>query len=237
MKHDAKKLRQIRESMGMTQEKLSILSNVSERTVQRAEAGNSMSLDVLSDFAAALEVPLSELVFEPDRTQDADASFRRVKTGRALMDELVKAGVASFDCEVDPQDDELSHLLAIVRMIEPLLPSPWEMDQRPAASATLETKITLAADMSRLINALTPVGIGVFASASWINARYPRYDMDEGVMCTSGRQRFERVSTLQLLVCRSPDEKIYRSACTAWPLDIEPKPVAFDTDFDDDVPF
>ena len=52
MKHDAAKLRAIRESMGMTQEKLAILSSVSPRTVQRAEAGAGMSLETLNDFAA-----------------------------------------------------------------------------------------------------------------------------------------------------------------------------------------
>jgi transcriptional regulator with XRE-family HTH domain len=237
MKHDAKKLRLIRESMGMTQEKLSILSNVSERTVQRAEAGANMRLDTLSDFAAALEVPLSELVLDHDDAQDADASFRRLAGGRALMDELVKAKVASFTSEVDPTDDELADVLELVRVTEELLPSPWEQDQRPAASANLSTTIKTAAHLSKLIHSLGVAGIGIFASASSISAKYPRYDMDEGFMCTSGRQRFERVSTLQLLLCRSKEEKVYRSAFRGWPLETEPTPAVFETDLDDDVPF
>jgi hypothetical protein len=61
--------------------------------------------------------------------------------------------------------------------------------------------------------------------------------MDEGFMCTSGRQRYEIVSTLQLLLCRSKEEKVYRSAFRGWPLETEPTPAVFETDLDDDVPF
>ena len=126
MKHDATKLRLIRERMGMTQEKLAILSNVSERTVQRAESGANMRLDTLSDFAAALEVPLSELVLDADEiSTEKDVSLRRIGAGRMLIDDLSKAGVASFDCEAEPNDDEMDDILELVRIIEERLPAPW----------------------------------------------------------------------------------------------------------------
>ena len=240
MKHDAIKLRLIRESMGMTQEKLGILSNVSERTVQRAEAGHNMRLDTLSDFAAALEVPLSELVLDTEEMAGGnDVSLRRLTSGRVLMDELAKAGIASFDCEVDPLEEELPDLLELVTFIEKLLPIPWDDDQRPAALG-LAAKIKAAADLSKSLVTLQKTGIGLFASASWISARYPLYDFNEGHRYTHNRQPYEKVATLQLLICRSLEDKTYRKAVTSWGLDVEsprPEPAAFGMDLDNDVPF
>lgn len=238
MKHDATKLRQIRESMGMTQDKLAILSNVSERTVQRAEAGANMRLDTLSDFAAALEIPLSELVLSPDDfDSSSDVSLKRARSGRTLMDDLAKAGVASFDCEVDPDPSELDALLEMVRILEGVLPQPWELHQRPA-NVSLSQKISLAANIGKLIGALGDRQIGLYASASWISARYPRYDVDEGHRYTKDSQRYEKVQTLQLILCRSADDKIYRAAPDSWDrLDIEPPLLPVDADLDDDVPF
>lgn len=238
MKHDATKLRQIRESMGMTQDKLAILSNVSERTVQRAEAGANMRLDTLSDFAAALEVPLSELVLSPDDFESSgDVSLKRVRSGRTLMDDLTKAGVASFDCEVDPEPSELGALLEMVRVVEGILPQPWELHQRPA-DVSLSQKISLSASIGELISTLGDCQIHLYVSASWISARYPRYDIDEGHRYTTERQRFERVQTLQLTLCRSADDRIYRAAPSSWDrLDVEPPQLFVADELNNDVPF
>lgn len=245
MKHDPIKLRQLRESMGMTQEKLAILSNVSERTVQRAEAGATMRLDTLSDFAAALEVPLSELATDAeDFAGGNDVSLRRIRTGRPLLDELAKAGVAILECDVDPSSQEVEALIEIVRMIEQRLPEPWEFEQRPAMM-DLSERIVLAAQISKSLAVLDGFGIALFGSSSWINARYPRYDMDEGHRYTRVNQPYERVQTMQLLLTRGAEEKIYRKAPDEWSLEVEPPRVEIEDhqalrtadDLDDDVPF
>ena len=243
MKHDPIKLRQLRESMGMTQEKLAILSNVSERTVQRAEAGAAMRLDTLSDFAAALEVPLSELVADAENVAGGnDVSLRRLRTGRPLLDELAKAGVAVLECDVDPDPQEVDALLDVVRTIEQRLPQPWDFEQWPAAM-NLSEKIVLAAQISKSLAALDGFGIALFGSSSWINARYPRYDIDEGHRYTRTTQPFERVQTMQLLLTRSAEEKIYRKGHENWPLEVEPPSADVNNvfgaadDLDDDVPF
>lgn len=238
LKHDAAKLRLLRESMGMTQEKLSILSSVSERTVQRAEAGGTMSLETLNDFAAALEIPISELVYDPDeKDREAVTGLRRVTVARTLLDDLARSGVAAFDCELDPTPSEMDTVLALVSLIEARLPSPWYFHDRPA-DLSLREKIEIASAVSNYLASLQEAGIGLYASASWILARYPRYDMDEGVCSTSLRQPYERVMTLQILLSRNTDSKIYRKPPTSWGLDEAPPPQpSFANDLDDDVPF
>jgi transcriptional regulator with XRE-family HTH domain len=235
LKHDATKLKLLRESMGMTQEKLAILSSVSERTVQRAEAGAKMSLETLNDFAAALEVPLSELVFDPDETSaDATIALRRVETARSVLDDLGRATAATFDCEFDPIGSELETVLALVSLIESRLPNPWDHGPEPL---TLRDKIQLSATASAYLETLKSTGIGLYSSASWISAKVPRFDLDEGHFYTHDRQKYERVMTLQILLSRSMEDRIYRKSPNGWGLDeaSPPKPVTFD--FDDDVPF
>jgi len=236
VKHDAAKLRAIRESMGMTQEKLAILSSVSPRTVQRAEAGAGMSLETLNDFAASLEVPLSELVHDPDKTgRDIQTALRRVTIARTLLDDLARAGVALFDCETDPSPSEMGTVLALVSQIELRLPH-WDHEQAPA-SLSLRERIEVSATISDYLSTLNEAGIGLYSAASWIMARVPRYDMDEGCYATHTRQRFERVMTLQILIARSADSKIYRKAPESWGLEEEPKPDPASGDDWGDVPF
>ena len=238
MKHDAVKMRLVRESMGMTQEKLAILSNVSERTVQRAEAGANMRLDTLADFAAALELPLSELALDPD-DNERDVGLRLVRTARDLIDDLAKAGVAKFDCEIDPDPEEMETLLTLVGLIEERLPTPWDLDQHPAATS-LGDKIRYAAQIKELIEKLGTSRVGLYAATSWINAKYPRWDMDEGHRYTHDRHSYEKVMTLRMIITRSSDDRIFRKAIGHWGLDEAPPPEsvrAFGDDLDDDVPF
>lgn len=239
MKHDAVKMRLVRESMGMTQEKLAILSNVSERTVQRAEAGANMRLDTLADFAAALELPLSELALDPDESEERDVGLRLVRTARDLINDLAKAGVAKFDCEIDPDAAEMEPVLSLVGLIEERLPTPWEFDQHPAESS-LGEKIRLAAQIKQLLEGLAATHVGLYAATSWINAKYPRWDMDEGIRYTHDRHRYEKVMTLRMIIARGGDDRIFRKPIAYWGLDEAPRPEpvrSFGDELDDDVPF
>ena len=149
-----------------------------------------MRLDTLVDFAAALEIPLSELALEPeDSPGDKDVGLRLVRVARNLIDDLAKAGVAKFDCEIDPEDDEMEAVLELVDLIEKRLPTPWEVDQHPA-DGTLSEKIRLSASVRRLLEHLAAKGIGFYAVTSY-DAQYPRYDMDERCRSTSSNQRYE----------------------------------------------
>lgn len=238
MKHDAAKLKLLRESMGMTQEVLAIRSSVSERTVQRAEAGATVSLETLNDFAAVLEVPLSELVHDPDEgAADNVTALRRVTAVRTVLDDLSRATVAVFDCDFDPTSEEMTAVLALVSLIEARLPNPWE--QGPDA-LSLREKIEISSTASGYLEALSATSIGLYSSTSWIMARVPVYDMDEGHFYVHTRHPYTRTMTMQLLLSRSTEDKIYRKAPSGWGLDEAPPPPpppppSFD--FDDEVPF
>jgi hypothetical protein len=124
-----------------------------------------------------------------------------------------------------------------VSLIEARLPSPWHFHDLPA-DLSLREKIEIASAVSDYLLSLQEAGIGLYASASCIMARYPRYDMDEGFCSTSLRQPYERVMALQILLSRSTDSKIYRKPPSSWGLEEAPPPRrSFVDDLDEDIPF
>jgi transcriptional regulator with XRE-family HTH domain len=240
MKHDGQKIRDLRQIRGMTQEKLALLSKVSERTVQRAENGQPMAIETLNDLAAALEIPVSDLVAENVAGKDTATILRRVTSARTFIDELGKAGVALFDCDVDPSKEEIEHVLALVEAVEQRLPVPWDVNMRPEP-LSLRQKIELSVKVTDLLSEVENFGIGLFTAASWIRARYPYYDSDEGVTATYSRQRFESVMTLRIRLSRTANDRTFDAGVISWGLEEEPVPVRatdpFDISDDDDVPF
>ena len=210
MRHDHRKLRGHRERKGITQDKLAYLAKVSLRTVQRAEAGQAVALETLNDFAAVLELPIDALVTSSSGDGVTSVALRRAISARALLNDIERAGVAHFDCTVDPIGTELEPVLAVIGLIESRLPVPWDVNERPAA-LTLREKVELTAQLTTLLEKIEALRMGIYTHAAWIEAQYPKYDVDEGVTYTSGGQRYEMVMTLQLMICRSEAEKVYGS--------------------------
>ena len=60
----AKKVKQLREKLGLSQEKLARLADVSNNTIINIEAGkqDNPTIDTLKKVAKALDVPVEELI-------------------------------------------------------------------------------------------------------------------------------------------------------------------------------
>jgi transcriptional regulator with XRE-family HTH domain len=78
----------IRQQRGWTQEKLTELSGIGVRTVQRLEAGSEASLETLASVASALDVPVRDLYEQlddsglADRVDSLDRREREQQAGR-----------------------------------------------------------------------------------------------------------------------------------------------------------
>lgn len=83
----ADKLREIRRTAGLTQRELAERANLSEGYCARIEAGDtSPGLDLLSRLAAALNVPLTDLL--PEATPPAPLDTLQVQA-RSLSEEII----------------------------------------------------------------------------------------------------------------------------------------------------
>ena len=58
---DGAKLRSMRVQKGMSQEKLGLITNLSKRTIQRAENGKPIAIETLAFIAEALEIEPEKL--------------------------------------------------------------------------------------------------------------------------------------------------------------------------------
>lgn len=86
----AERLREVRRTAGLTQRQLADAAHLSEGYVARLEAGDtSPGLDLMSRLAAALSVPLTDLL--PAATPPAPLDDLR-EQARSLCEEVVSSG-------------------------------------------------------------------------------------------------------------------------------------------------
>jgi len=129
---DGEKLRKIRTSKGMSQEKLAILANVNKRTVQRAEKGEPIALETAAFIAEAIGVSPSTLrgaqmeLFEADR-KESEVVLVSVNSGRRIINTLQSSFEAIIEYDVEPTIDNIEPLSQLAKSLEPFKPDPWEV--------------------------------------------------------------------------------------------------------------
>lgn len=89
MRFDPDKVIRQRVQLGFSQETLATLSNVSVRTVQRAERGEMLRRENMADIAAALKVPVHALLMPEEDQEIAGGegdrlTLRRASSGREI---------------------------------------------------------------------------------------------------------------------------------------------------------
>jgi transcriptional regulator with XRE-family HTH domain len=72
----AENIRKLRETWHWTQEELSVASGVDVRTIQRAEAGQKLSLETLKALAAAFDTSIENLQLSEDAMRQFLAEFQ-----------------------------------------------------------------------------------------------------------------------------------------------------------------
>ena len=219
MRFDPDKLTRQRVQLGFSQETLATISNVSVRTVQRAERGEVLRRENMADIAAALKVPPHALLM-PEEDQEIAGSegdrltLRRASSGREIFDLIDASGLCKIECNVDPTPDKLPALREAIAVIEPWIPDPWE--DRPAFSLVqrLETIAALDAAMTRL----GELGLGIYVGRRVELAVMPQ-EFDEGWDVRRNQQP-EPVSAGRILIADSAAEKRFVDAQTAWPVKV-----------------
>ena len=168
------KVRQLRVHQSMTQEKLAAMSNVSHRTVQRAERSKTISIETIASLAAALHVTVSDLRDNiNDHTHnDSDlitdeknaVVLRRVTSGKSVMDFLFDSFSSSLSCQAEPTNENVDILSALVEQIETHINDPWE-SYHEKSSLTLAERLRTSVALTAQLDELEKMGIAVFAGS------------------------------------------------------------------------
>lgn len=212
MKCDPDKLSELRTKACLTQEALAGRAHLSPRTIQRAEAGELISLNNIQEIASALGITASELLVtetseQADEQVDQDGVrtiaviLRPQSTARALLD-------AVSDCD----DTELRHMveltsetsevvIAFLECLSPSLPEscpgypgPPEWDTGSSNPAkTIIDRIRREGQINEHLMALHDAGIEVYVGTYVDFKVVPRWDPEEGCWATRSTQREENV--------------------------------------------
>ena len=183
-------LTKLREAKGMTQENLAHKSNVSVRTVQRAEAGSPIDIETLAQLAATLGVPQGDLIAsnpfnigEYGETQLA--VLLPAKSGKEVADLFRVCAEANIDHLVDISTTaKVEPVLQFLDAIEPHLPTLTPEVDWDAPVLNKVQKIRLEIQLEQMVQtaleAMKSIGLQLYIGQITAMLVVPRFDQDEG---------------------------------------------------------
>jgi hypothetical protein len=196
------------------------------RTVQRVEAGISVTRATVAQIAGALGVKTDALlktaeVDLPDADGGPIVVLHKVTSGRGLLSDLDRALLSRIECEVDPAPDTIETLKAAIRCLEGLMPGdPW--DESEARSSTPRRSLVDELDSISALNqhvaTLGALGLGIFAGGYAEFALMPRWS-DEGLYVRDG-QKPDLVWALRLLIAPAHPARRTVAIDERWPVSV-----------------
>lgn len=206
---NADALRQYRVRSGWSQEKLAIMSGLNPRTIQRAEAGEPLSLETFSQISSALNVPLAEITGEAavgqnDNDDGNVVVLRRCVSGVEVVNLLTKAYNADVSIEMEPDPEWVEDTASLLDEISDLSPNPWG----PSSDVSLSDRLRRGAALTQRLQKIGDGGVGLFVGQYTALERIPRYDMDEGHYYVSDRFTQELVQYAVLRIAKATLDKM-----------------------------
>jgi len=227
---DGEKLRRIRMSKGISQEKLALMCNVNKRTIQRAEKGNAIALETAAFIAEAVGTTPASLrsaqkeLFEPENKAWNEVILVPISSGRRIVDTMRNSFETELTFDVEPSSENVDALARLAALLEPFKPNPWaNPDQQydPTYAETLQKQ----AEINELLAVLSTLTISVFAATYKSQRQYPNYDHYEGHMYVTDHTPYRDADIAIVVVSDASASHLVRR-----PTDIYP-------DVDDDIPF
>jgi len=222
----------------MTQEKLAALASVSIRTVQRAEEGRKMSLEVWKDFEAALgSSPMLARRRPPDGKETSSffrktyKTLRRLRTAKELLDAMTITSTSKLDYDVEPSAEILPILKEVVEWLEARLPDAWTIGRRRYRPQTVLQRLEDEAALTGLLERLHGIGASIFWEHYWEDIIYPKESegFDDHLYLDQGQKPEGRL-LLQVVISASEKDRETFPEVMDWGVEI------VESD-DTDVPF
>lgn len=233
---DSQKMKSARDRKALTQEDLANKARVNVRTIQRAESGAPIRHETLADIAAVLGMPVSGLLGrgnreelrEPKTPWEAEMQvLKRVESGEAVVSGLERAVMSVLGCSAEPNADNMPVLRSAIKLIESLMPSPWDEEFcAPLGFGSLLDRLEAVANLNGCLVELEGAGLALYLAVSTELVHVPRRS-EEGLYVRSG-QRPEYVSAVRLHISDYGSDRVRLDPVEKWPLE---------TLGDDKVPF
>ena len=227
---DGRRVRELREQQGLSQDALAVNARMERRTVQRVESGISVTRATVAQIAGVLGVK-TEALLKPAEVDlpDADGGpivvLHKVTSGRGLLSDLDRALLCRIECEVDPAPDTIETLKAAILCLERLMPGdPW--DESEARSSPPRRSLVDELDAISALNdhvaTLGAFGLGIFAGGYAEFVMMPRWS-DEGAYVREG-QKPDLVWALRLLIAPAHSARRTVTIDDRWPVQVDNVP-------------
>jgi hypothetical protein len=199
----------------MTQEKLAAMASVSIRTVQRAEEGRRMSLEVWKDFEAVLGSSPMLARRRPSDGKETSSFFRktfktlrRLRTAKELLDAMTITSTSRLDYDVEPNAEILPVLKEAVEWLEVRLPDAWISTRRRYRPQTVLQRLEDETALGGLLERLHGIGASIFWEHHWEDIIYPKEaDGFEGLLYVDQGQKPEGRFLLQVVISASERDR------------------------------
>lgn len=164
MSQDPAQLRRLREARALSQEALAARCGLSRKTIQRMERGEEVRPDSLSIVALALGVPVTAFTEPPrgrgDAPADRQVTLRRMRSGKAIVQQLAESDIGRIDCDVDACGDTIGPLTDVVTALQSLVRERWDIP-RPGGLPLVEG-LKLVAALNDDLRRLEAHGVGLY---------------------------------------------------------------------------
>jgi transcriptional regulator with XRE-family HTH domain len=208
---DGAKMVSLREKLAfMTQEKLADLAKVDRRTVQRMEAGESVSGESVNQVAAQLGVTSSELLRKSDEHYDdtveaAGILLKSESSGIRLVRAIITADELDFGVAFEPWPGQVEVVRPLLRFLEELHPHTfqsiyeYDRDLQRSAARQIEAAAKANAGLAELAK-LKPEGLHILSGQYTRWGQRWHWDNDEGCWSVHLKQRDEVLTVMALRI-------------------------------------
>jgi transcriptional regulator with XRE-family HTH domain len=230
---NVEKLVSLREAKLMTQEKLAAQARVNRRTIQRMEAGEPVSPEIVQNVASELGVEYTEIIDVNKSSDNANeiVTLREEKSGLRIVRGVSMSRYVNMKPEFEPWPNQLTQVKYFMDFIWGLHMFNFENYEEYEKSLDDNIQMEKAAELNfmlGLMEELEPEGLHV------LYGEYIRLGNGWSWTTDKGWRDNKLVTPVKIAAIRitSLDVKIIKIPFTGKPV-----PENFRPDLDDDVPF
>ena len=214
MSQDPTRLRRLRESRALSQEALAGRCGLSRKTIQRMERGDEVRPDSLAIVALALGVPVTDFT-EASRGRgpapaDQQVTLRRMRSGKAIVQQLAESDIGRIDCDVDACGDTIGPLTNVVTALQGLVRERWDVP-KPGGLPLVEG-LKLVAALNDDLRRLEAHGVGLYMGHYYRFAALPGGGTDP----RAADQRQKALVISRAFITRCARDRMQAPIDTEW---------------------
>jgi transcriptional regulator with XRE-family HTH domain len=199
------KLKSLREGRGLSQEHLAKVSNVSLRTLQRAEASERLSQENVADLAAALNV-------QPEEFCASDGPrpliLRQTHSGLEILRNFEFCSHTIFDCDIDVCPANVEAAAALIAVLEQQAPTLFPPGGTNPPQPTSTARLKYISDLNDALGRAAELSVRTFLGGVPLSGPEFFYDLETGTYHENANAKLRSYATAYVKVSEDTQERL-----------------------------